>query len=213
MHNIDAANLLNKLVEFNISCGCWVLTMLSLVLVVTSTNESSVWMCLCISVCGWVWDVTESYKYHVYTHALFRYGSATFLTADDGDGDLYNASVSLEGRQLLEVDRKAGMVVGGVPRQGEDSGTSASQRDFHDGESFSCTSIYIFITFPNHVSHSEWGKVLLCVRVPFFRAGFFSALPIYDTDIFAKCLVFFPLIFHKMFPSNRVAVIPSAFRV
>ncbi|XP_063872461.1 putative neural-cadherin 2 [Scylla paramamosain] len=61
-----------------------------------------------------------------------RYGSATFLTADDGDGDLYNASVSLKGRQLLEVDREAGVVLGGASRQG-DSGASASQRDFHEG--------------------------------------------------------------------------------
>ncbi|MPC75547.1 putative neural-cadherin 2 [Portunus trituberculatus] len=52
--------------------------------------------------------------------------------ADDGDGDLYNASVSLKGRQLLEVDHEAGVLIGGVSRQ-VDSGTSASQRDFHDG--------------------------------------------------------------------------------
>ncbi|XP_050723500.1 putative neural-cadherin 2 isoform X2 [Eriocheir sinensis] len=50
-------------------------------------------------------------------HALAatRYGSATFLSVDDGDGDLYNASLVLEGRQLLEMDGTEGVLVGGSP--------------------------------------------------------------------------------------------------
>ncbi|KAK8399370.1 hypothetical protein O3P69_003469 [Scylla paramamosain] len=44
-----------------------------------------------------------------------RYGSATFLSVDDGDGDLYNASLVLEGRQLLEMDGQEGVLIGGSP--------------------------------------------------------------------------------------------------
>lgn len=49
------------------------------------------------------------------TLSLLRYGSATFLSVDDGDGDLYNASLVLEGRQLLEMDGSEGVLVGGSP--------------------------------------------------------------------------------------------------
>ncbi|KAG0719346.1 Neural-cadherin [Chionoecetes opilio] len=38
-----------------------------------------------------------------------RYGSATLLSVDDGDGDLYNAS------QLLDVDKQEGVRVGSAP--------------------------------------------------------------------------------------------------
>ena len=34
---------------------------------------------------------------------------------DDGDGDLYNASLVLEGRQLLEMDGQEGVLIGGSP--------------------------------------------------------------------------------------------------
>ncbi|KAG0728141.1 Neural-cadherin [Chionoecetes opilio] len=44
-----------------------------------------------------------------------RYGSAAFLSVDDGDGDLYNASLVLEGRQLLEMDGQEGVLIGGSP--------------------------------------------------------------------------------------------------
>ncbi|KAK4293599.1 hypothetical protein Pmani_033724 [Petrolisthes manimaculis] len=43
------------------------------------------------------------------------YGTATFLSVDEGEGALYNASVSLEGRQLLEVNRKGGVTLGEPP--------------------------------------------------------------------------------------------------
>ncbi|XP_042237551.1 putative neural-cadherin 2 isoform X1 [Homarus americanus] len=69
-------------------------------------------------------------RWHSLTAA--RYGSATFLTVDDGDGDLYNASVVLEGRQMLEVDGQEGVHVGGTP---EYAGVTVFNihRDYHDG--------------------------------------------------------------------------------
>lgn len=63
-----------------------------------------------------------------------RYGSATILTADDGDGDLYNASLLLlEGRQLLEVDKQEGVRVGGSPHF-QDAGVLKIHSDYFDGE-------------------------------------------------------------------------------
>nr|XP_053635865.1 putative neural-cadherin 2 isoform X3 [Cherax quadricarinatus] len=61
-----------------------------------------------------------------------RHGSATFLMADDGEGDLYNASLSMDGRQLLEVDKQEGVHVGGSP---EYVGVSVFKihGDFYDG--------------------------------------------------------------------------------
>ncbi|KAG0723202.1 putative neural-cadherin 2 [Chionoecetes opilio] len=91
-----------------------------------------------------------------------RYGSATFLTADEGDGDLYNASVSLEGRQLLEVDREAGVVLGGAPHQGEDRGdrrTSASQRDFHEGCLEDVRICGRPVPLPPAMNRTAWGRV------------------------------------------------------
>ncbi|KAK3863954.1 hypothetical protein Pcinc_030318, partial [Petrolisthes cinctipes] len=43
-----------------------------------------------------------------------RQGSATFLEVDDGDGDLYNSSVTLEGRRLMQVDGEQGVQLGGT---------------------------------------------------------------------------------------------------
>lgn len=64
-----------------------------------------------------------------------RYGSAVILTADDGDGDLYNASLLLmEGRQLLEVDKQEGVYVGGSPHF-HSSGILRIHSDYFDGES------------------------------------------------------------------------------
>ncbi|KAK7071119.1 hypothetical protein SK128_019333 [Halocaridina rubra] len=50
-----------------------------------------------------------------HTLAAERYGSSIILSVDDGEGDLYNASLTLEGRQLLEVDKQEGVHVGGSP--------------------------------------------------------------------------------------------------
>ncbi|KAK3879098.1 hypothetical protein Pcinc_016307 [Petrolisthes cinctipes] len=56
-------------------------------------------------------EVTDG-RWH--TVKALRQGSASFLEMDDGDGDHYNASVSLEGRRLLQVEEgKQGVVVGG----------------------------------------------------------------------------------------------------
>ncbi|KAG0724578.1 putative neural-cadherin 2 [Chionoecetes opilio] len=88
-----------------------------------------------------------------------RYGSATFLTADEADGDLYNASVSLEGRQLLEVDREAGVVLGGAPHQEGDSGTSASQRDFHEGCLEDVRICGRPVPLPPAMNRTAWGRV------------------------------------------------------
>lgn len=66
----------------------------------------------------------------------FRYGSATFLMVDDGDGDLYNASLLLDGQQMLEVDKQEGVRVGGSPHF-QDSGVLKIHSDYFDGENFS----------------------------------------------------------------------------
>ena len=61
-----------------------------------------------------------------------RYGSATFLAVDDGDGDLYNTSLLLEGQQLLEVDKQEGVYVGGSPHF-KNTGVLNIRGDFFDG--------------------------------------------------------------------------------
>ena len=52
---------------------------------------------------------------------------------DDGDGDLYNASLSMDGRQVLEVDKQEGVHVGGSP---EYVGVSVFKihGDYHEGK-------------------------------------------------------------------------------
>ncbi|XP_063876229.1 putative neural-cadherin 2 [Scylla paramamosain] len=61
-----------------------------------------------------------------------RYGSATFLEVDDGDGDLYNASLVLEGEQLLDVDKQEGVRVGGSPYF-QEKGVLKIHNDYFDG--------------------------------------------------------------------------------
>lgn len=54
------------------------------------------------------------------------------VMVDDGDGDHYNASVSLEGRQLLHVDTQDGVHVGGAP---ELVGVTVKiHEDYYEGE-------------------------------------------------------------------------------
>ena len=55
---------------------------------------------------------------------------------DEGDGELYNASISLgeaEGTTLLQVDKQVGLHVGGLP---EYAGVSVIKihGDYHDGK-------------------------------------------------------------------------------
>ncbi|MPC29128.1 Neural-cadherin [Portunus trituberculatus] len=61
-----------------------------------------------------------------------RYGSAIFLEVDDGDGDLYNASLVLEGEQLLDVDKQEGVRVGGSPYF-QEKGVLKIHNDYFDG--------------------------------------------------------------------------------
>ena len=54
---------------------------------------------------------------------------------DDGDGDLYNASLVLEGEQLLDVDKQEGVRVGGSPYFQEKE-VLKIHRDYFDGKTF-----------------------------------------------------------------------------
>ncbi len=72
--------------------------------------------------------------------SCIRYGSAVILTADDGDGTLYNASLLLlEERQLLKVDKQEGVYVGGSPHF-HSAGILRIHSDFFDGESLVSTA-------------------------------------------------------------------------
>lgn len=56
---------------------------------------------------------------------------------DEGEGSLYNASVSLEGRQLLEVNRNGGVILGEpapIVTNSENSKHTDSWPGFHDGK-------------------------------------------------------------------------------
>ncbi|KAK3891745.1 hypothetical protein Pcinc_004389, partial [Petrolisthes cinctipes] len=66
-------------------------------------------------------------------HAVMahRYGSSTFLSADEGDGDLYNTSLRLEGPRLLEIDKQEGVRVGGSPEYDVSGGLT--NEDYFDG--------------------------------------------------------------------------------
>ncbi|XP_042227979.1 putative neural-cadherin 2 isoform X2 [Homarus americanus] len=86
-----------------------------------------------------------------------RHGSATILTADEGEGDLYNASVSLEGRQLLEVDKQEGVHVGGSP---EYMGVSVFKihGDYHDGCIDDVRISGKSVPLPPAVNSTAWGQ-------------------------------------------------------
>ncbi|XP_042883447.1 putative neural-cadherin 2 isoform X2 [Penaeus japonicus] len=92
-----------------------------------------------------------------HTVSASRYGSATFLSADDGEGDLYNASVSLEGRQLLEVDKQEGVHVGGSP---EYVGVSVFKihGDYHDGCIDDVRISGKSVPLPPAVNGTAWGQ-------------------------------------------------------
>ncbi|XP_042213434.1 putative neural-cadherin 2 [Homarus americanus] len=94
---------------------------------------------------------------HWHSLTAARYGSATFLTVDDGDGDLYNASVVLEGRQLLEVDGQEGVHVGGTP---EYAGVTVYNihRDYHDGCMDDLRISGHGVPLPPAVNSTAWGQ-------------------------------------------------------
>ncbi|KAK4296782.1 hypothetical protein Pmani_030755 [Petrolisthes manimaculis] len=89
-----------------------------------------------------------------------RHGSATILAADDGEGDLYNASLSLEGRQLLDVDKQEGVHVGGSP---EYLGVSVFKihGDFHEGCIDDVRVSGRRVPLPPAVNSTPWGQASL----------------------------------------------------
>ncbi|XP_069941535.1 putative neural-cadherin 2 isoform X3 [Cherax quadricarinatus] len=94
-------------------------------------------------------------RWHAVTAS--RHGSATILTADDGEGELYNASVSLEGRQLLEVDKQEGVHVGGSP---EYMGVSVFKihGDYRDGCIDDVRISGRSVPLPPAVNNTSWGQ-------------------------------------------------------
>ncbi|KAK7072335.1 hypothetical protein SK128_007151 [Halocaridina rubra] len=89
--------------------------------------------------------------------AASRYGSATFLSVDDGGSDLYNASVALEGRQLLEVDKQEGVHVGGSP---EYVGLSVFNihGDYYDGCIDDVRISGKSVPLPPALNSTSWGQ-------------------------------------------------------
>ena len=100
-----------------------------------------------LTVCGAARNISLVAKYAVKTPLIFffiillsgylsnRYGSAVFLEVDDGDGDLYNASLVLEGQQVLDVDKQEGIHVGGSPYF-QDERVLKIKSDYFDGKNF-----------------------------------------------------------------------------
>lgn len=88
-----------------------------------------VFVCLC-GIVGWL--VNNSSLITKILCSLGRYGSSTFLSADEGDGDLYNASLRLEGPCLLEIDKQEGVRVGGSPEYDVSGGLT--NEDYFDGD-------------------------------------------------------------------------------
>ncbi|XP_045129226.1 putative neural-cadherin 2 isoform X2 [Portunus trituberculatus] len=92
-----------------------------------------------------------------HTVAAIRQGSATLVMVDDGDGDHYNASVSLEGRQLLHVDTQDGVHVGGAP---ELVGVTVKiHEDYYEGCIDDLRVSGRSVPLPPAVNTSAWGQV------------------------------------------------------
>ncbi|KAK8750488.1 hypothetical protein OTU49_014861, partial [Cherax quadricarinatus] len=89
--------------------------------------------------------------------AAARYGSAVLLSADDGDGDLYNASLVLEGRQLLQVDKQEGVHVGGTP-EFLDVSVFKIESDFFDGCMDDLRISGRSVPLPPATNSSAWGQ-------------------------------------------------------
>ncbi|XP_063876237.1 putative neural-cadherin 2 isoform X2 [Scylla paramamosain] len=94
---------------------------------------------------------------HWHSLAATRYGSATFLMVDDEDGDLYNASLLLEGQQLLEVDKQEGIRVGGSPHF-QDTGMFKIDSDYFDGCIDDLRISGHSIPLPPAVNSTTWGQ-------------------------------------------------------
>ncbi|XP_045113360.1 putative neural-cadherin 2 isoform X2 [Portunus trituberculatus] len=94
----------------------------------------------------------------------YRHGSVTVLLVDDGDGDLYNASLSMDGRQVLEVDKQEGVHVGGSP---EYVGVSVFKihGDYHEGCVDDIRISGRRMPLPPAVNNTPWGQASLYQRV------------------------------------------------
>ncbi|MPC15764.1 Neural-cadherin [Portunus trituberculatus] len=98
------------------------------------------------------------------TSLQLRHGSVTVLLVDDGDGDLYNASLSMDGRQVLEVDKQEGVHVGGSP---EYVGVSVFKihGDYHEGCVDDIRISGRRMPLPPAVNNTPWGQASLYQRV------------------------------------------------
>uniref|UniRef100_A0A0P4VXB9 EGF-like domain-containing protein n=2 Tax=Scylla olivacea TaxID=85551 RepID=A0A0P4VXB9_SCYOL len=97
-------------------------------------------------------------RWHVITAS--RHGSTTLLAVDEGDGDLYNASVSLgdsEAAAILQVDRQVGLHVGGLP---EYAGVSVIKihGDYHDGCVDDVRVSGRVVPLPPAANSTPWGQ-------------------------------------------------------
>ncbi|KAG0722457.1 Neural-cadherin [Chionoecetes opilio] len=88
--------------------------------------------------------------------SVYRYGSATLLSVDDGDGDLYNASLLLEGRQRLDVDKQEGVRVGGAPYS-QEAGLKI-HGDYFDGCIDDLRIAGRRVPLPPSVNSTPWGQ-------------------------------------------------------
>ncbi|XP_045130155.1 putative neural-cadherin 2 isoform X1 [Portunus trituberculatus] len=89
--------------------------------------------------------------------AATRFGSSIFLVVDDGDGDLHNASLLLEGQQFLEVDKQEGVYVGGSPHF-QNAGFLSIQGDFFDGCIDDLRISGCSVPLPPAVNSTIWGQ-------------------------------------------------------
>ncbi|KAK8399372.1 hypothetical protein O3P69_003470 [Scylla paramamosain] len=94
---------------------------------------------------------------HWHSLTATRYGSSTFLEVDDGDGDLYNASLVLEGEQLLDVDKQEGIRVGGSPYY-QEKGVLKIHNDYFDGCIDDLRISGLSAPLPPAVNSTSWGQ-------------------------------------------------------
>nr|XP_045584132.1 putative neural-cadherin 2 [Procambarus clarkii]XP_045584133.1 putative neural-cadherin 2 [Procambarus clarkii] len=86
-----------------------------------------------------------------------RYGTATLLTADDGDEELYNASLVLGGGRLLQVDKQEGVHVGGSP-EFVDVSVFRVHSDYFDGCIDDLRISGRRMPLPPAVNSTAWGQ-------------------------------------------------------
>nr|XP_053637261.1 putative neural-cadherin 2 [Cherax quadricarinatus] len=93
--------------------------------------------------------------------AAVRYGTVSLLTVDDGDNELYNASMVLEGQQqqqqLLQVDKQEGVHIGGTP-EFLDVSVFRIHGDFFDGCIDDLRISGRRVPLPPAVNSTAWGQ-------------------------------------------------------